>query len=51
MDQDQGEYSKEETARRATAALRTALNTPPKPHKPVEKKTKKLRQPKGRPEK
>jgi hypothetical protein len=26
------EYSKEETARRADAALRAALATPPKPH-------------------
>jgi len=34
------EYSAEETARRANAALRIALSTPPKPHKPIGKKAK-----------
>jgi hypothetical protein len=34
------EYSVEETERRANAALRVALNTPPKPHKPIGKKKK-----------
>lgn len=29
------EYTPEETAQRADAALRMALNTPPKPHKPL----------------
>jgi hypothetical protein len=33
-------YNEAETARRATAALRVALNTPPKPHKPIGKKAK-----------
>ncbi len=37
--QDRGdEYSEKETARRADAALRVALNTPHKPHKPIGKK-------------
>jgi hypothetical protein len=29
------DYTEEETVRRANAALRVALNTPPKPHKPT----------------
>jgi hypothetical protein len=33
-------FDERETARRANAALRVALNTPPKPHKPTAKKTK-----------
>jgi hypothetical protein len=33
-----GEFSAEETARRANAALRVALNTPHKPHKPMGKR-------------
>jgi hypothetical protein len=36
-DQDQ-EYSEQETEARASAALRVALSTPPKPHKPIGKK-------------
>jgi hypothetical protein len=31
-DRDRDEYSETETARRANAALRVALNTPHKPH-------------------
>jgi len=32
MDKSSEEYDAEETARRADAALRVALRTPPKPH-------------------
>jgi hypothetical protein len=35
MDRDREEFSEEETARRANAALQRALNTPHKPHKPI----------------
>jgi hypothetical protein len=35
MDRNREEFSEEETARRANAALRRALNTPHKPHKPT----------------
>jgi hypothetical protein len=38
-DQDQ-EYSEQEIEARANAALRVALSTPPKPHKPIGKKKK-----------
>jgi hypothetical protein len=37
MGTDPEEFSEEETARRANAALRKALNTPHKPHKPTGK--------------
>jgi len=33
-----GEFSNQETKRRAVAALRVALNTPPKPHELIGKK-------------
>jgi hypothetical protein len=33
-------FTEQETAKRADAALRRALNTPPKPHEPIGKKTK-----------
>jgi hypothetical protein len=36
-------YSNDEITRRANAALRVALNTPPKPHKPIGKKKKNLK--------
>jgi hypothetical protein len=32
------DYTEKETARRADAALRVALNTPHKPHQPIGKK-------------
>jgi hypothetical protein len=38
------EFSAEETERRANAALRRALSTPPKPHKPTGKKKRSRRQ-------
>jgi hypothetical protein len=40
---DNQEFSAEETKRRANAALRVALNTPHKPHKPTGKKKKSLK--------
>ena len=43
------EYSAEEVKRRANAALRIALNTPPKPHKPSVKKKKSPRPRKAKP--
>jgi hypothetical protein len=35
---DQDELSEEEAAKRRDEALKRALNTPPKPHKPKENK-------------
>jgi hypothetical protein len=43
------EYSEQETARRADAALRVALSTPHKPHKPLGKRQIKRSRSKAKP--